>query len=289
MKALLHYSGLYGDELLRPTSDFIHCEPLEERSKAFDWKISSHFHADLIQIFFIKLGQGQFVLDNESIDIEPNSILIIPANTMHGFHFYEGIEGEVLTISQNFLEGIFKTNPNIFNQVVSLPKLTFKNNPEAFKGAMELYSEITTELLINKPEKYFAIRGFLGLLFLQLYRLSIDEKRQELLANNKSLVYYQKFLISIKQNIDQEKKVSDHAKELQITAVHLNRICRQVSNKSALQVMQEILIMEAKNYLLNTGYSISEIAYLLNFNDPAYFNRLFKKHVGVPPGEFRKP
>ncbi|WP_276391485.1 AraC family transcriptional regulator [Eudoraea chungangensis] len=36
---------------------------------------------------------------------------------------------------------------------------------------------------------------------------------------------------------------------------------------------------------LNIG---AEVAYFLNFNDPAYFNRLFKKRVGVAPGEFRE-
>ena len=287
-KSLLHYSGLYGDELLNPQSDFIHCEALEVRSKAFDWEISEHFHTDLIQLFFIHQGHGQLIIDKENIDIGPNSILIIPANTMHGFHFFEGVEGEVLTISQNFLESAFKTNSKIFNQVISSPKLSFEKNPETFQTTIDIYTQIAVEQLENKIEKHFAIKNLLALLFLQFHRNSFEEKQQELIANNKTLAYYQKFLVLIKQNIDQEKKVSDYAKEMQMTGVHLNRICRQVSNKSALQVMQEILIMEAKNYLLNTAYSISEIAYFLNFNDPAYFNRLFKKYVGVPPGEFRK-
>lgn len=285
---LLHYSGLYGDELLNPQSDFIHCEALEERSKAFDWEISAHFHTDLIQIFFIKEGQGQLFIDKESIDIEPNSILIIPANTMHGFHFYEYVKGEVLTISQNLLESVFKTNANILNQVISSQKVSLKKNPEVFQKVIEIYLQIATELLDNKTEKHFAIKSFLGLLFLQFHRNSFEEKREHLLANNRTLAYYQKFLILIKQYKDQEKKVSEYAKEMQMTVVHLNRICRQVSKKSALQIVQDILIMDAKNYLLNTAYSISEIAYFLNFNDPAYFNRLFKKKVGVPPGEFRK-
>jgi AraC family transcriptional activator of pobA len=287
-ESLLHYSGLYGDQLLSPQSDFVNCEPLEVRTKAYDWEISQHFHTDLIQMFFIKEGRGQLIIDKNNIDIDSKSIIIIPANTIHGFQFYKYAEGEVLTISQNLLESVFKSNPNILNQVLSSQKVTLKNNKEAFQNALSLYKMISDELLNDKTEKYFAIKSFLGLLFLQIHRNSFEEKRQELFANNKTLAYYQKFLILIKQNIDHEKKVSDHAKEMQMTVVHLNRICRQVSNKSALQVMQEILILEAKNYLLNTAYSISEIAYFLNFNDPAYFNRLFKKHVGVPPGEFRK-
>ncbi len=57
--------------------------------------------------------------------------------------------------------------------------------------------------------------------------------------------------------------------------------------KSSLQIVQEYLVGEAKKYLLNTNYSISEIAYFLDFQDPAYFTRLFKKKTGQSPSEFR--
>ncbi|MFX5756507.1 helix-turn-helix domain-containing protein, partial [Acinetobacter baumannii] len=68
---------------------------------------------------------------------------------------------------------------------------------------------------------------------------------------------------------------------------HLNRICNEVRGKSALSIIQEHLIEQAKTYLLHTSYSVSEIAYLLNFEYPNYFARLFKKLNGVSPREFR--
>jgi AraC family transcriptional activator of pobA len=70
--------------------------------------------------------------------------------------------------------------------------------------------------------------------------------------------------------------------------MHLNRVCKIVVDKSPLQILHELVVAEAKKYLLNTSYSISEISYFLNFNDPAYFTRLFKKNVGVSPSDFRK-
>jgi AraC family transcriptional regulator, transcriptional activator of pobA len=101
------------------------------------------------------------------------------------------------------------------------------------------------------------------------------------------LTYFQEFQKNIKRSFSASKTVTEYAKELNITTVHLNRICQAVAQKSALQVAHEHIISEAKKYLLHTSYTITELCYMLHFNDPAYFSRLFKKEVGVSPKAFR--
>ena len=97
--------------------------------------------------------------------------------------------------------------------------------------------------------------------------------------------YCRKFIQSVK-TADKQKSIPAFAKELSITAVHLNRICNQICGKPALLIIQEHLIEQAKNYLSHTSYIITEIAYLLNFKYPNYFARLFKKLNGISPKEF---
>ena len=50
----------------------------------------------------------------------------------------------------------------------------------------------------------------------------------------------------------------------------------------------QIRIRKAKDYLLNTGYSIQQIADDVGYNDEKYFSRLFKKITGISPTEYRK-
>ena len=48
------------------------------------------------------------------------------------------------------------------------------------------------------------------------------------------------------------------------------------------------IIDEAKNILLQPNKTVSEVAYELGFEYPAYFSRLFKKKEGMSPSKYRE-
>ena len=60
------------------------------------------------------------------------------------------------------------------------------------------------------------------------------------------------------------------------------------AGKKAGDLIRDRVLLEAKRLLTNADMSVTEIAYDLNFQDNSYFNRFFKKNVGVTPDEFRK-
>jgi len=53
-------------------------------------------------------------------------------------------------------------------------------------------------------------------------------------------------------------------------------------------MVQEHLIQQAQKYLIHTTYTVSEISYLLKFEYPNYFAKLFRKHTGVAPKTYRE-
>lgn len=288
MNAIVRYQGLYGDHQLSYTSDFVHAEPLEDRSKIYSWEIEEHFHSDLIQIFIIEKGNGVLLSEGKKIKVKAPCLFVVPQNILHGFDFESNIIGDVITFSLNFFESMLNEKPIIKKEVSRLNRFLFFKNLESFNDLLYLKNKIQAELISDYPEKSFALKGYFELLFLKLFRENFRSRSIELTSSNRALGYFNTFQSLIRQSSLQESSIKDFATQLGITQVHLNRICHTVVGKSALKVVQDFLLNEAKNYLLNTSYSISEVAYLLNFNDPAYFSRLFKKRVGVSPVEFRK-
>jgi len=65
-------------------------------------------------------------------------------------------------------------------------------------------------------------------------------------------------------------------------------LIKKETGKTAQEYIQNKLIDIAKEWILGTDKTVSEIAYELGFQYSQHFNRLFKKNVGYTPTEYRK-
>ena len=75
---------------------------------------------------------------------------------------------------------------------------------------------------------------------------------------------------------------------LQTNLTQNNNFAKQETGKTALEHIHIALVIEAKNILMGTDKTVAETAYLLGFENPPYFSRLFKKEVGVTPTKYRE-
>ncbi len=69
---------------------------------------------------------------------------------------------------------------------------------------------------------------------------------------------------------------------------YLNRTFKKITGKTILQQLTETRIGHAKNLLMHTSLKVSDVGKRVGFGDEYYFNRVFKKYVGVPPGSLIK-
>lgn len=77
------------------------------------------------------------------------------------------------------------------------------------------------------------------------------------------------------------------AEKTHLSPSYLSDLLKKETGMSTQDHIHFFLIEEAKNILLNTNNSISEIAYSLGFEYPQYFSKLFKQKTGKTPIEFR--
>ena len=77
------------------------------------------------------------------------------------------------------------------------------------------------------------------------------------------------------------------AKEMSLSSNYLSDLLKKETGKTAQEHIHLFVIERAKNILLNSGQSISEIGYSLGFEYPQHFSNLFKSKTGMSPSEFR--
>ena len=83
-------------------------------------------------------------------------------------------------------------------------------------------------------------------------------------------------------------KINELAKELFVSQRYLSDSLKKQTGKTTIDHLHLYLIEEAKNILLQPNKTISQVAYELGFEYPAYFSRIFKKKEGVSPSGFRE-
>jgi len=109
---------------------------------------------------------------------------------------------------------------------------------------------------------------------------------------NRSLERRQEIAIAFKQlvhlHFNKYKTVDFYADRLAVSINYLNRCVSSVFKKSSKELILEVAIIHTQLLLLETNKSIATIAYELDFADPSYFARLFKKIVGMSPSGYRK-
>lgn len=87
----------------------------------------------------------------------------------------------------------------------------------------------------------------------------------------------------------QHKKNAFYADQLNMSIKSINKILKRKRGKTLSQLIGERLHSEAIYLILKDDtVSIKRIAYELDFCDPGYFIRFFKKIEGVTPVAFRK-
>lgn len=95
------------------------------------------------------------------------------------------------------------------------------------------------------------------------------------------------FLSLLSDNFKQEKRVQHYAKELFVTSRHLSQVVKQVTGKTAGEIIDEMVINEAKVLLSSHMMNVAQVADELSFSDQSFFGKFFKKYTGISPSVYR--
>ena len=132
----------------------------------------------------------------------------------------------------------------------------------------------TLELLLNYCNRYYD-RQF----------ITRTESNKDLITDFEGLLDHY-----FESDVIQEKgfpSVKHFAEQLHLSPNYLSDLLKKETGKNGTEHIQLHVIELAKDKLLASTQSVSEIAYDLGFEYPQYFSKLFKKNTGMTPAEFR--
>jgi AraC family transcriptional regulator, transcriptional activator of pobA len=101
-------------------------------------------------------------------------------------------------------------------------------------------------------------------------------------------IILQKYIQLVNNFYLEKRTIEEYAAILNVTSNYLSQSVKKASGKNASGFINDRILAEAKSLIRFTQLDIAEIAYQLNFTDPANFGKFFKKNTDQTPLAFRK-
>ena len=192
-----------------------------------------------------------------TIFFKPSFLNFYTGNFEKDFSFFDLADSNIIALSPSIIEEVLEDFEKLYKEY---------RNPNAYR------EQILQTLVLSLLYKFKGIQEEFSVLDV------LPSKKQTLVFRFKNLV--NNLFISYKQ-------VGDYADKLYISANTLNKIVKDLTGKTAKEVINEKVILESKKMLLYTSNDISEIAFTIGFEEPTHFIRFFKTHTLQTPKEYR--
>ncbi|MCB1437033.1 MAG: helix-turn-helix domain-containing protein [Rhodobiaceae bacterium] len=280
---------LYGEAADEQAFDFIHAEPITVRSSENDWVINPHSHRYLHQVMYIADGSVRLTVETNTTDFGSNTLIVLAPNVVHSYQFSPNTEGMVLSFTDDVIRGFADTSGSLSDRLAAVERAVVVplDNEKGKERISGLAHQILEELEIGPDGSQIAIRSYLALLIVEISRLGIDGSRWNTKKPKALDDTVSRLRQLVEDNFRETRHLSAYAEWLAMTPDRLNEHCKKVTGVTAGHLIRQRLLVEAKRQLIFTGQSVSEIAYSLNFSDPSYFSRFFRKYSGQTPQQFR--
>jgi AraC family transcriptional regulator, transcriptional activator of pobA len=281
--------SLYGETPAAAQTEGVHIETIQSRSRKYLWRIATHRHTLLSQCVLVTAGPVTATLDDTRAVLTGPAVMIIPAGTVHSFRFRADTLGYVLTVDlARILSMAAAVHQSPIETLFSAPRtLDLREDPQLALRAVQLLERLAPEFA--QPDSCAApVGGWLACCVLWVLSLAIAAHGGPEIYGSRDAERLRRFRHLIESQFLKHWPVARYARHLSLSETSLNRLCRRLAGRTAFDLIQQRLALEARRRLVYAASPVSGIASELGFKDPAYFSRFFRRHCGVSPLEFRR-
>lgn len=106
--------------------------------------------------------------------------------------------------------------------------------------------------------------------------------------SKQDMIYIRQAKAILDENFDKHITIPQLARQTGINEAKLKEGFKELYSLSVHTYLQQLRLEKAKELLLTTNMSITDITYHIGYSHVTHFTTLFKKELGLTPGEWRK-
>lgn len=252
----------------------------------------TQFRSDFIAIFLVTQGEVTFEINLIKYPATKNGLIVAAPNAIKQLvHFTEGATLSGISFTGDFMGKIgmprniaelmeyFSSRYTPYWQLSAEHAALITNLNQQLHQRCASYHQhpYGKELLYHSLYSLLYEMTALSHVYAQPVNLHVSRK-ENLVINFTNLVQKQ---------FRYQRNVQLYANTLCITPKYLTETVKEITGKTAGEIIDDFVLQEAKLLLDNPTLSIAEIANDLHFSDQSFFGKFFKRHTGFSPKEYR--
>ncbi|HEY5583287.1 MAG TPA: helix-turn-helix domain-containing protein [Ruminiclostridium sp.] len=238
-----------------------------------DFSISRENGRSDFQIIYIIKGKCLLTIDNKSTWVNEGNMILYKPNEPQFYSYFFTDSTEVYWIhfsgygASEFLKKLELLKHTVY-------PIVFDNK------CNELFSRIINELQIQKSFYEQSATAYFCELLVTIARLISfpNENHPEICKDD-----LKKVIEMMHLKYYENHQVSFFARECNLNLFRFMHKFKALTGMSTIEYLTRIRVNIAKNLLLNSSLSISDISSIVGYENPLYFSRVFKKETGISP------
>jgi len=251
---------------------------------------SAPFSPKYAILSFIKSGWVKGKYNRKDIQVSAGDVCIVPQFSVISLEEYsDDFDAELVIFVGNSKMGKLIKNQRPVKYIVELyhrPVVTPTPDvwPIIMKGVSLLEDVSACDSLPNRSE---LMRHIFDLLFDSVYKAK-KFKPKTGVVKSRAEHTFEAFTNEVLRNIGKSHKVSFYADLLCITPNYLSKVCQQVAQVSAHEIINILITRQSQYILLNDKkLSVQEISDMMGFPNQSFFAKFFKQRVGMSPTQYK--
>lgn len=278
-----------------PPADYAHdveVYPVAElRRRALRFAALGIERVDFHSLIHVTSGRYRHMVDFETFDCAPGSVLTIQPGQVHRFGKLAGWTGWLLIFRSEAVQSrVASASPGeleAFRQLADMPThlATAGAAQRAVASAFEQMADDARLPAASTLVNALLQRQLEALLVrLQLSRPGAAVERA---LDPVVLQRYRRYKSTVEREYRRLHGVGQYASRLGCSEKSLNRATRTIVDMSAKSLLVDRIVLEAKRLLAHSAAPVAAIASDLGFDEATNFVKFFRRETGVTPGSFR--
>ena len=250
-----------------------------------------HCHPEA-EFFYLEEGEVCFYVEEDCFMLQAGDAMFIPPNLAHNANKAEGIacRYSALVFSLEWLSGYLGGEGNLYvNTLLDHRKACIR----MFRGGEASHAEILRRLsgfqaYADQPIQYYEMR-LLGELMINLQEI-FNAISSEMRYNDKedaARLGVQKGIDYVMSHYDQNVTLEALVESSGYSESHFCHRFKDITGYTPFAYLNRVRVIKAAELLVTTGDKITEIAGRCGYDNVSYFNRTFRRQMGMSPKEYR--